>query len=723
MSKMIIHRANRSVTSLMGVAQLHKKIQASVTARTMGVDDKLGRLSMESENLSESDIVLVDSAMASMSDQLRKLAVESDLSLGGAAVTAATVGGMAAADMGAYARTNINPANAGIPGNVPVVHMPVTDARRERYAVEAFDQRDTRNAVVNTIAYNAGVAMQDAFGNAFFRTVVLGSEQAGLLASLPLFEVGREITHEANGSLTDFKRRNLIQAAIDETILSDDSTDAVPVVRTSGAVNTEFFAPAALVAAHTVSVHGEDVVTAPLLMGKTFSLASLCQTDAQLARGKRNQTDALDTDIRLAKLYLSVTNTAGDVTEVIPFETTHLRGAAANYKVQGSYREMTFNLTTKLSISKDTKLSSGAASTLLANAVTNPGLVAQIAVRVYGDINVEYTSGSVIAGDILVERVFIEATGADATVAQVNAVKAALANAKFFSFDLKARFINSNRREVGDLVTNNEYRQFYPVPQRAPITAQLPSTTGDEIDATLVAMLSATTHTRASQDAVTTLLAFDSLLSQVKVDDATIGLDPTALGLGNMLVRPYYEFAEINAATDLDSTTSLNRAEEINKLVINKIRDMVYRAYRVCGIKPAADQLAGGEALLPQVIVGGDLELIRWLQLDGEFSTIGRNFTVKVVGSPARRMKGLLFVTFDQPGAVDGAWNPLGPGHMLYRPECVYTLPAARQGTNIRELTVAPSYVHVPNLPVLMKLAITGITDVISSKVTINVSQ
>lgn len=723
MSKHIVHRATRNANVLPGVAQLHNKLRTAMINQTLTVNTDLGRLSMESDSHTSEVLERIDTAVGNFSDVLGRLATESQFGLGGAASTAASLGGMAASDMGYYSRLSISVGSAAIPGNVPVVSMPVTDARRERYAVEAFDSRDNRNAVVNTVAYNAGVAIQDAFGNAFFRTVVLGTEQAGLLASLPLFEVGREINHEVNGVLTNFGRRNLIQAAIDETILSDDATDAVPVVRDSGLVNTEFFAPANLVAPRTVSVHGEDVETAPLLMGKTFSLASLCQTDAQLARGKRNQTDALDTDIRLAKLYMSVSNTAGDVVEVIPFDTLHLRGAAANYKVQGSYREMTFNLNTNLSISKDTKLISGSASTLLASSITTPGLVAQVAIRVYGDINLEFTSGSITPAEIHVERVFVEATGADATTAQVAAVKAALAKAKLFGVDLKARFINSNRREIGDLVTNNEYRQFYPVPQRAPITAQLPSTTGDEIDATLVAMLSATTHTRASQDAVTTLIAFDSLLSQVKVDDATIGMDPQALGLGNMLVRPYYEFAEIDAATDLDSTTSLNRAEEINKLVINKIRDMVYRAYRVSGIKPAADLLAGGEAQLPVVVVGGDLELIRWLQLDGEFSTIGRNFSVKVVGSPARRMKGLLYVTFDQPGAVDGAWNPLGFGHMLYRPECVFTLPAARQGTNIRELTVAPSYVHVPNMPILMKVEIRGIQDVIASKVTINVSQ
>ena len=710
---------NSSAAVATGLGMFMKHFAESHDRNTLGLNSDVGRLSMESETLSIEDNSRIETITDNLHSNLLRLATESGLGAGSVQSMAAVGGALAAANIRAYAGADIDGRNVSSGPNFKVVSMPVTDGSYVRPAMEAFDERETRNAMVHTVGYNASAAMQDEFGEAFFRTIVLAPDQAGFTAAIDLIEVGRRTTHKANGEIADFGRRNLIQAAIDETILADDVTDVVPVFRDSGpSANTQFFAPAARVAPRVVSVEGEDVLTSPLVLGTKFSLAGLSQTDAQLARGGRNQTDALDSSIYLKNLYLQLQNAAGAVFEVISFPVRSMRGAAANYKVQGNYRDMTFGFEGQLAIGADTKTVAGAASTLLNTAVVVPNLIVKLGVRVAGDINLEFTSGTLFAPEIVVESVTL-ATGEEATTVQKTAVKAALAGAKLAYFDLEARFTNSNRRETGDIITRNRYVQFYPVPLRAPVTLQRPVNSSDQQDAADIASLAATTRTRASQAAVKAIANFASLLSQVKTDEATIGMDPEALGPANRLVRAYYEYAVIDAERDLQSVSTLDRAREVNALIVNKLRDMVYRAYRVSGYKAAADILAGGQSELPVIVIGADLEITRWLMLDGEFATMGRNFNVKVVGSNARKMKGKIYATFDQPGAVEGAYNPLSFGHMAFRPECVIALPITRDGGNVRELTVSPSYLHIPNMPILLELDISGISDVIASKVAV----
>jgi hypothetical protein len=133
--------------------------------------------------------------------------------------------------------------------------------------------------------------------------------------------------------------------------------------------------------------------------------------------------------------------------------------------------------------------------------------------------------------------------------------------------------------------------------------------------------------------------------------------------------------------------------------------------------------LAGGESAKPVVIIGTDQTTARYLQVAGDLRTIGGGFEeVLIVDTQNEAMHGTIFVTFGVKGAADGVPHPLQFGNMAWKPEVTVVLPIHRNGANSKELTVQPAFRHITNLPVLMKLTVTGIPTTVETRVPVLVS-
>jgi hypothetical protein len=144
--------------------------------------------------------------------------------------------------------------------------------------------------------------------------------------------------------------------------------------------------------------------------------------------------------------------------------------------------------------------------------------------------------------------------------------------------------------------------------------------------------------------------------------------------------------------------------------------------YVQSGFKSAADSYLGTNAATPTVILAGDQELTRYLQVDGELRTIGPDFEVKIVSTQDNRMKGRLFVAFGyfDTNTASGP-NALHFGSMLWKPELTLVVPVSKGGSTVKQLTVMPSFLHTVNCPVLGSLTVTGLRDVVATKVAANV--
>lgn len=588
------------------------------------------------------------------------------------------------------------------------------DARMSQ-AMEAYDEKENKNAVVYSVAYNMQAARQDEFGEAFFPTVVVTPDQVGFTVSIRLIQVYNDVRRQVSGKLDAFSKRNIIQAVIDPSILRNDQTKIIPVYRDEAKTN---FVSEALVAPRPVLLDGESIVTAPLAVGKTFSLLGLSQTDALLETGLMDTTDSIDTAVALEALYLRVPAAGGAPERVVKFNTMRLPTSVFTYALQGNYRMMNLSFVTDaLQVNENTKDVANAPVAQF-SAVADGGYSVRLALRVGGSVNLELADTNVFASGVDVARITDRDgndipldTGAGATIA------ALFAGMSVVGYDLDARRTNLNRRQRGQLLDTTFYNQVYAVPLRSAITIPRPLTIGDANDSSDLAALITATHIRTSNAAVDELLRVTDVLSEFVNSKDRLDMSPEILGVARFLVKPFFEHSRIDMATAIDSIKSHERADDIQAVLVNKLRDMAYRMYRDSGYKAAADALAGGVSQVPTVIIGTDPVISRYLTVTGDLRTLANDFNVKIVSTLNQRMAGKIVMTFGEFGAgKEGMPNPMHFGNMAWKPELTLVLPLHRNGANSKELTVQPSFLHITNLPILATIEVAGIEDVVASK-------
>jgi hypothetical protein len=634
---------------------------------------------------------------------------------------AATAAGIIASDVSAFLRQPIK-RDVVAQENMAFISPKGGDAfdTRMKPALEAYDEKENKNAVVYSVAYNMQAARQDEFGEAFFPTVVVTPDQVGFAVSIRLIQVYREVRRQISGNLDKFNKQNIIKAVIDPTILRNDQMKIVPVYRDDSKAH---FVDSTLVPPRDLDLEGTIIPTAPLAMGKKFSLLAISQTDALLETGLQDTTDSIDTSIVLSALYMQLGT--GSSAEVIKFNTARLPTATFNYAVQGNYRQMNLAFdNSSLMVNKDTKTVANAASTNLADVTTGEYTV-RLNVAASGSVNLELADTSLFASEVSVVRV----TDKDGIVLALDgtegkAIADLFATAKIIGYDLDAQRTNLNRRMRGDLLDTTFYNQVYAVPLRSPITIPRPLTIGDANDSSDLAALITATRIRTSNAAVAELLRVESILKDFVNSKDSIHDSPEILGVSRFLVSPFFENHQLDVRLEIDSLKSFDRMNDLQSLLVNKLRDIAYRMYRDSGYKAAADALAGGISQVPTVIIGTDPVIARYLLVTGDFRTLGNDFNVKVVSTLNQDMIGKIVMSFGVfGGETEGVPNPMHFGNMAWKPELTLVLPLHRNGANSKELTVQPSFIHITNLPIMATVDVVGIEDVVASKVTVNVSQ
>lgn len=602
-------------------------------------------------------------------------------------------------------------------------HSGINGAMDNRaFALEAFDTKENKNAMVYSVAYNMQAARQDEFGEAFFPTVVVTPDNVGFMVSVRLIYVFDEVRRELNGSLDKFNRKNVIKAVIDATILRNDQTRIVPIVRTGGGANdsTVNFVAAADVAPYTVTLDTQPVLTAPLAVGKKFSLLGLSQTAALLAAGVLDSTDAIDSSVRLSSVYIKIAADATNPACVVKFAVDKLPLSDFNAAVQGNTRLLQLNFATDaLRVTSTTKKVDGVAAPQFA-ALTDHTV--RLSTTLFGSVLQDKGDTTANAGDVTVAKLTTVdgqlmdvTTGAGATMAAI------FAGATLVGYDLIAYRTNSNRRQRGQLIDTQYVNHLYTVPLLPPITALRPVGDTEANDSSLLSALITTTHIRTSNAAVGALLeARDFLKDFVNSSDAATDA-PEILGVARYLVSPAYSEDTLDCQAQIDSLKSSDRAEDMVALIINKIRDMAYRLYTSSGYKAATDALFDGAAPKPMVIIGTDPILNRYLTLNGDMRLLGEFFDYKLVSTLDSRMSGKLIIAFGMETSYNsGVPNPLHFGAMAWKPELTMMMPIMRNGATTMELTVQPSFRHIVNTPIMGSLTVTNIQDIIADKAVVN---
>jgi hypothetical protein len=582
--------------------------------------------------------------------------------------------------------------------------------------VEAYDERDNRDAAVYSIAYNMNASRQDDFGEAFFPTIVVTPDNVGFAITARLIQVYNDFTRDLSGDLANYNKQNIIRALEDPTILKNEMTRIIPVVR---AQNTAKFVASTLVGTTNMNLEGEVIPTAPLAAGVELDLLAMSQTDALLEKGTMDTTDSIDPgSLKLQNIYIKVG------ADVLKISTENLPLSSFNFSVQDNYRIMALDFQSdSVILSADTTNADGSALQALGAIKTNQYSV-RIKVAANGKINTE-RGDTHIYGPAPTVYMIVDSNGnnLDLGSGAAKTIVDAFAGASVIGYDVYAYRTNANRRQRGQLIDTTYYSQVYNVPLRSPITAIHPVTTDGQTDSSDLNSLITATRIRTSNQAVGALINAQATLKPYKDVPDAAGVWPDVLGVGRFYVKPTYYEENIDMLQVVDSLKSSERRVDIQEALVNKLRVAAYNGYRDTQYKAAAEALAGGVARTPEVIIGTDPVIARWLNVTGDLRTLGGEFDCRLVTTLDRRVKGKIFLTF---GVFDEsrntAPNPLNFGNMAWSPEVTVVLPISRGGQVSKETAVQPRFLHIVNLPFLAVFNVSNL-DQVTDKVTLNVSK
>lgn len=674
--------------------------------------------------------VVNDNIQTSLQSMIEQMGLDRKTKFSQESINAASMAGVLAQDVGAYYNTPLTPKNkdsidrygnrVSVVASGAIASMTNGQAVGERMSMEAYDEKENRNMAAYSVIYNMMASRQDEFCETIFPTLVVSNDNAGVMVTVRVMMVYDAITRNINGQVTDYNKKNIIRAIVDPTILKNDATRIVPVVRPQ---NLAYFVDPLLIAPRTVTLDtGEAISTAPIKPGTTFDLMALSATDALIASGNLNQTDSLDPSIALGAIYVQIPNAGGTANDIISFNTKNQPFSYFNQNVQQNYRDMVLNFSTKsLMINKNTKTFSQTPLSVL-NAIVTGDLIVRLSCNVTGTVNIERGDTTVYGNAVTVASVH-DNTGANLSLtAGVGATIVALfANAKICGVDLVAYRTNLNRRQQGQLIDTTYFTQVYTVPLLAPMTGIRPVTVDGQDEAAELSSLVTAVNIRTNTQGVSALLNFVKVMSEyVDVRDmASEG--PEVMGVGRYLVRPYYNYNKIDVATIVDSLKSHERRKDIREALISVIRQEVYQMYRNSEYKPAADAMNGGNSEPPLVVLATDPVIAEYLDIEGDTRTLGNGFNFKVVSTFNRDMAGKLIILFTTANPqLNGGPNPMCFGFMAWKTELAMNLQISRNNTVNKELTVQPSFLHVMNLPIMSVIDIINIPGVVNSKVALN---
>ena len=577
--------------------------------------------------------------------------------------------------------------------------------RSSVFATEAFDNRETRSAVLYTMAYNYSVARQGDFGETLWPTLTLPADQVGFGIVVNRLTIHRGVTHTVDGKPVDFGKVDLMRAEADHTILRKERTSVYPIFRPAA---SEKFVSNTIVANYDITVEGEVRRTAPLRVGEEIGIIGLNSTDAKLEGGAPNQTDTLDPAIDLKNVYIKV----GD--NVIRLKTLGLPSSNFTYSPQGIDRVKMLSLDTKSPrINKNTLNVDGSPLVDALAAVVTRNLTIGVSLKMAGSANTEVGTVQVFGNKVAAVRVLdSDMKVLPATDVDVDAILTAFRTATIEGYDVRAWVTNVNMRERGDFIDRTSFTQLYDVPLLSPVTAQRPQSTDGQMDAGDFEALVTTTRFRLKNDAVTAVFdAVEGLRNHTHSGDP-LEL-PEGLGASRFHVRPtFFEPAAIDATTIVDSWSSANRLADLQAAIVNILRDYAFRMHVESEYPAAASAL--GQAEVPTIIVATDPIIRRYILADGDLRTLTDKFNMKIVDTLDRRFSGKVFMTF---GVFDEnrntAPNILNWGNLIWAPEVVHHASVPRGESMSRETIVQPRYRFVNHLPIATLLTFNNVPNVL----------
>ena len=681
------------------------------------ISGNVGVASMES--LNEIDRENLITSMESIGQQLTVSLESHGEQLTQAQIDATAVIGMASQDPAKYASAALAISDMSAPrvgSVVSVESMGDFDFHEKAVpSMEAFDNSNLTDFIGLSMVYNQKAAKQGEFAEGFYRTVILTPEQGGADVTIRSHLVLNHFLHNTRGDHADFKQKRLLEAAINYKILADHSTDLVPE-RHAG--NEDLFVGAGVVEPRSVDLGNRIVVTAPLLVGKRVNLVGLAQNTLVKIAGQANQTDALDRSVGVKTLYVR----KGD-TDVLAFDIQNMPRAHFIKGNQGLARELELNFrTSSLQINaKSVNYKGEALTNPILKQIVDGGYIVTLNVIATGNVDTEKANAIVQAAPINVEKV-VNAAGEVLSLTEAGPgrdIAQGLADLAVIGWEPNARLSNANRRLRGLQLNSSEYTERYPVYLGSPLS--IPSPLAEQRGMADIDLLVTAARLRNDNNAITTLLRFADGLARWKFLTGSVDADdllPEVEGIARFLVRPWFRERNIDLRTLVRSLRSYERVQDIQAALGNVLRSDIQDAVLETNYRTALDAYTGYTGEQINVLIGSDPKTASFILKDGDSRTLGDDITFEKVTTVDQRVRHTIFWTFKRKSE---GLDPLNCGTHLWIPELISHVNVSRDETQIREAMVQPRNRHINHLPILGKINVVGLNEVLSEGWTIPV--
>lgn len=591
-----------------------------------------------------------------------------------------------------------------------------------RVKLEAYSDENFRDAVGYSVIWNVVAARQSNAVENVWSTLVLEPNQSHVEGVVQFQVFHQEIRHKPNGDAIDPGRVLLLEAIIDGTILDENIIKVVPVVEPG--VSDHHFIDPAIVAHRQQIVEGEEVTTGPLLVGMEHGLIGLGAAAIAGLTQDPNSAMQLAPMPRLENLYIKVTNKA-DVSSILKIDATGLPRSSFTASPEGNTREIQLNFQARqLPLDANTVDVTGAPAAALAFLRTPEFQKHRLEyeMKVFGTGNLEFGNMFVTEAKGQLNQVKIQMGVGHFTkesdTAIASQLKGEIKSIQLICFDPDASRTNIDRRQRGPLTNVTAEREKYFVRLGSPISTIFPAT-----EATAnVDLIAPLTATRIKNDyyGIKALFRSAEVLSGVAVSyENDMGRAETK-ALGRYIMMPYYRHVRISMLDIVDSNRSKHKLEDMQHAFLNYVRDVIIHAMRDSKYELALQVQTGNSEAKPTLAIITNQVLGKYLFQLGDTRILGSLPYPVVADTHASNLLGdygsdehEMFIVPTLPGTQ---MNALHFGHFLWKPELASTLQVTRDGSTSRELVVQPCCEWHMICPFMIRITVTDITHVMTSK-------
>jgi hypothetical protein len=642
-------------------------------------------------------------------------------------VLAGAAGAMLASSQESYMAYLQNPLAGEAAAGVKMLDTGVTavavDADRMRYAKEAYDTNNSRSMMAMTAQFNIAATGQDTFNQAFWELTLLEPSQAIATITTHVLHIVKDAQHRNDLSAREnWGDLNILAARVVAGVLDNQSLDLIPVFIETGAPETQtkqYFVDKTKIAPTQTLVAGAEVSTSYLKFGaRVQSYMALATPASILKEGVLDLTDTIDGAISLSDVAYEIDG------KVVAFGNLSNRGGTALMPAMtGDSERLILNMDSTFAIAANTKDIAGTAiaglsflgqNVLHVRAAVNGSVIRDRATITFDASELTVDTITDVNGDVVAPSSTMYADAA-----------ALLAASTKLGYKLKARRSNTNARVRGIPLQERAYTTGITVPRRTPISV-ISSATSTEINAEqeinrATSNLAAAVKAQCDAQGVTSLLDyFEQLKAYVGSGRArAYDFDSSdTLGVARLLVQPHVIDLNVNLADVVATLNSSDKPEDVQAFLLTNIRQAALELRRTGRLQAAYDMQYPAESVKPTVVIGTDNVISNWLVKDGDPRTFGADMEFKVADTQLQDMKDTIVIGFRDP--KNPQESVLQTGRLFYAPEVVTNANIQRNGAFNRETTVHPRFSHVPMLPLLARIKITGLTDFFATRVPVS---